>query len=93
MYMLLAATRRGSISGTGTTYSSRAPEFTPILMEFVLLDLKFSKSTIVDFFVLFIFAILLPALRFTASDYLLWYLQTFIGKWIVEYIDWLIFGV
>jgi hypothetical protein len=35
----------------------------------------------------------LPALRFTASDYPLWYLQTFIGKWIVEYIDWLIFGV
>ena len=80
MFVLLAATRRGSVSGTGTTYSSREPEFTPILMEFVLLNLKFSKSTIVDFLVLFIFAILLPVLRFTVSDYPLWYLQTCIGK-------------
>ena len=56
-------------SGAGTAYISGAPEFTPVCMDFVLLDLRlcvvFCRSLFVLFLVVIIFSI---RLRLTDSD-------------------------
>ena len=63
----------GAISGAGTAYPSRAPEFIPCFSGFVLLDLQFYVyvlQNVVCHFVLFLLAIVLSVLRqFTDSDY------------------------
>ena len=55
--------------------------FFPVFVGFVLLDLGFMCMFCRSLFVLFLLAIVLSVhLRFTDSDYLFWYLQTFLVK-------------
>ena len=65
--------------GTGTVNPSGAPEFTPVLVGFVLLNLLFSMYWFGNsLFVLFLCALVLSVLRFTDSDYHFGNLQFFL---------------
>jgi hypothetical protein len=64
----------GTTTGAGTIYTSVAPQFTPVVVAFVLQNLYFSVRCFIDYcfsfcsFVLFLLAIALSVLRITASD-------------------------
>ena len=79
----LAVNLMSATSGEGTVNPSGAPEITPIVLGFVLLDLSFVcifRRSLFVFLYLFLAIVLSVLLRFTDSDYPIG-IQTLLTNW------------